>query len=341
MTSWHDETSTTDPAPATASPDRPPVGAPPPSFPGAAGIPGGAQPPTPPPSLPPGSHVPPGAPAGTPPAGRPAARRPGRRARRAAGVAGVAVLAAASGYGGGWLQRRDVPPVPRAAVVTGTAITTGGSALDVAAIVQAVQASTVSIDTTISTQQGRRTVTGQAAGTGMVYDDAGHILTNAHVVSGATAITVTPDGADTPRTAVLVAADEDADLAVLQVTDATGLVPATFAATAGVRVGDAVVAVGNALALEGGLTVTEGIVSALDRSIDTDTGSLTGLIQTDAAISSGNSGGPLVDAAGRVIGINTAVAASSGSVSAANIGFAVPADTARSVADRLLAGQGA
>ncbi len=86
------------------------------------------------------------------------------------------------------------------------------------------------------------------------------------------------------------------------------------------------VAIGNALALEGGATVTRGIVSGLDRSLSESTGQLSGLIQTDASISSGNSGGPLIDAAGEVIGINTAVAASSRSTSAENIGFAIAID---------------
>ena len=88
------------------------------------------------------------------------------------------------------------------------------------------------------------------------------------------------------------------------------------------------VAVGNALDLDGGMTVTQGIVSALDREIQTEESSdLTGLIQTDAPISSGNSGGPLVNATGEVIGMNTAAATSSGSVNASNIGFAIPAST--------------
>jgi putative serine protease PepD len=96
------------------------------------------------------------------------------------------------------------------------------------------------------------------------------------------------------------------------------------------------VAIGNALALEGGPTVTEGIVSALDRSISTESGTLTGLIQTDAAISSGNSGGPLVDAYGEVVGVNTAVASSGGGVEASNIGFVISIDRALEVARRLI-----
>jgi putative serine protease PepD len=134
----------------------------------------------------------------------------------------------------------------------------------------------------------------------------------------------------------LVGSDAGADVAVLRV-DAEGLVPADLAsASSSVAVGDGVVAIGNALALEGGLTVTQGIVSALDRSIETSSGTLDGLIQTDAAISSGNSGGALVNAAGEVIGINTAVATSSASVSASNIGFAISIQDALAVADRLM-----
>ena len=100
--------------------------------------------------------------------------------------------------------------------------------------------------------------------------------------------------------------------------------------------GDVVLAIGNALALEGGMSVTQGIVSALDRTIETETGTLTGLVQTDAAISSGNSGGALVNAAGEVVGINTAVAASYGSVTASNIGFAIAIDDALTVASALI-----
>jgi S1-C subfamily serine protease len=124
----------------------------------------------------------------------------------------------------------------------------------------------------------------------------------------------------------LVAVDASADLALLQVTGVSGLVPATFAKTSTVRVGDDVVAIGDALDLGAEPTVTRGIVSALDRSVETDSGTVSGLIQTDAAIPSGNSGGPVVDAAGEVVGITSLVAASNGSEAANNIGFAIPTD---------------
>jgi putative serine protease PepD len=149
---------------------------------------------------------------------------------------------------------------------------------------------------------------------------------------------VTITGESQPRSATVVATDTSADIAVVRVDDPTGLVAAPFGQSSELRVGDQVVAIGNALALEGGMTVTEGIVSALGRSIATDASSqLTDLIQTDAAISSGNSGGALVNAAGQVIGINTAVASSDGTVTASNIGFAISIDRAMAVADRLLA----
>jgi len=124
---------------------------------------------------------------------------------------------------------------------------------------------------------------------------------------------------------------------VLQLDDATDVVPASFAA-GDAAVGDQVVAIGNALALDGGPTVTQGIISALGRSIDTaEGGSLTGLIQTDAAISSGNSGGPLVNADGEVVGINTAVAASNGQQQASNIGFVIPIADALAIAEQVIA----
>ena len=213
---------------------------------------------------------------------------------------------------------------------TPATLTLDGEQLDVAAVVAAVEPSVVSIETEVALR-GRR---GSGAGTGVVLDD-GLVLTNAHVVDGARRVTIT--GADgRARTATVIAGSVADDIAVLRVDDAAGLVPATLGTDDSVVVGDDVVAIGNALALEGGLTVTRGIVSALDRSIETGTGTLTGLVQTDAAISSGNSGGALVNAAGHVIGINTAVAASGGSVTASNIGFAISIDHAMATVERLL-----
>ena len=137
-----------------------------------------------------------------------------------------------------------------------------------------------------------------------------------------------------------MASDAGNDLALLSI-DASGLPPVAFAPTAEVGLGDEVVAIGFALDLDGEPSVTLGIVSALDRTIITeDGGALDGLIQTDAAISSGNSGGPLVDARGRIVGINTAVARGDVATAATNVGFAISADEVESVLDALRSAEG-
>ncbi|HZA76584.1 MAG TPA: trypsin-like peptidase domain-containing protein [Acidimicrobiales bacterium] len=281
---------------------------------------------------------PPPAPASPPP---PPPQKPRRRVG-VRGAAAVVTLSLAGGTAGGWLAGRadettaSTTDSPAAAQPVSSDPGSGSTSteMDVSAVVAALADSVVSIETEVAFGFGPGQATGEGAGTGIVLDD-GLILTNAHVVADASSITVTASGDDDPREATLVASDEAADIAVLQVDDASGLVPATLGDSGTVAVGDDVVAIGNALALEGGMTVTRGIVSATDREVDTDSGTMTGLIQTDAAISSGNSGGPLVNAAGEVIGINSAVATSSGSVSASNIGFAIAIDTARSVVGQL------
>lgn len=178
-------------------------------------------------------------------------------------------------------------------------------------------------------------ISGQAAGTGIVLTADGQILTNAHVVADATSITVTLNGETTAHKATLVGADTSNDVALIKVQGVTNLTAAKIADSSAVSVGDDVIAIGNALNLEGGVTVTRGIVSALGRSIDVESGHLTDLIQTDAAISSGNSGGPLVNAAGAIIGMNTAGAASSQNVTAENIGFSIPINHAMSIVAQL------
>jgi putative serine protease PepD len=246
------------------------------------------------------------------------------------------VVSGVAGYVGGRLADHggSSPATTTPVAARTVSSTTGG--FDVAAVLRRLQSSVVSVDTTLEQRRGPFVVQGEGAGTGMVLDDPGHVLTNAHVIDGATDITVTLSGQTRARKATLVAEDPNADVAVLKGSDTSGMVPVALAAKDGTVVGDQVVAIGNALALEGGLSVTEGIVSALDRSIQTDEGSLSGLLQTDAAISSGNSGGPLVDAAGQVVGMNTAVASSSQTVQASNLGFAIPIHDAVDVAHRLI-----
>jgi S1-C subfamily serine protease len=264
---------------------------------------------------------------------------PRRRVARRTVAASVVVASVLGGFAGGAIAERVTSSGAASSTATLTRANTSFStaSLDVASVLAKVKPSVVSIETTISMRQGGSVAQGTGAGTGIVYDDSGDIVTNAHVVEGATSVEVTVPGDATPRAATIIASDSSNDIAVVRVSDTTGLVPATFGDSASMQVGDQVIAIGNALALEGGLTVTEGIVSAVDRSIETDTSTLTDLIQTDAAISSGNSGGALVDAAGEVIGINTAVASSSGTVQASNIGFAISIAKATSVAKTLLA----
>jgi len=187
---------------------------------------------------------------------------------------------------------------------------------------------------TISSDIATDSASGGATGTGVVITSSGEILTNAHVVEGASEVRVLFAGDTEPVVAQVLAEDSGNDLALLKV-NATNLVAATFAKPGSVRVGDRVVAIGYALALDGGPSVTTGIVSALKRTIFTDSGALNRLIQTDAAISSGNSGGPLANMRGEVVGINTAVARGDGNSAANNIGFAISVDEVLAVLEQL------
>lgn len=175
---------------------------------------------------------------------------------------------------------------------------------------------------------GGSTSTTQAAGTGMILKSSGLVLTNAHVIAGATAVTVTLNGQTSTHPATLVGEDAAKDIALIQVQGVSNLPTVTLGSSAQILVGDPVLAIGNALDLQqGGFTASDGIISGLNRSIQTDNNeSLTGLVQTSAAISSGDSGGPLVDAAGKVIGMDTAAASSTSTNTASNIGFAIPSN---------------
>lgn len=178
---------------------------------------------------------------------------------------------------------------------------------------------------------------GRATGSGFAIDQEGHVVTNAHVVEGATDVSLV---LATGRTvdADVIGSDTGNDLAVLQVStaDAEGLRALTLGRSAQLRVGDPVLAVGSPLGLEG--TVTAGIVSAVNRQARFgDDSTRRSAIQTDAAINPGNSGGPLVNAAGQVVGVNTAIAtlgtSRSGNI---GIGFAIPVDRMTSIVEDLL-----
>src|SRR3954452_2182691 len=175
----------------------------------------------------------------------------------------------------------------------------------------------------------------QAEGSGFVIDTDGHVATNQHVVDGATSITVTFADGKT-ASAKVVGTDRSTDVAVIQVDAAKSeLHPLTFADSNQVQVGDGVIAIGSPFGLEG--TVTTGIVSALDRTIQAPNNfTISGAIQTDAAINHGTAGGPLLDANGHVIGINSQIESDSGGND--GIGFAVPSSIVQRVAQELVSG---
>jgi len=170
----------------------------------------------------------------------------------------------------------------------------------------------------------------RGVGTGIVLDDRGHILTNNHVIEDGERITVTLSNGDS-FTAEVIGGDPSTDTAVIRI-DADGLKPAKLGDSAALEVGEDVIAIGHALGLPGGPTVSKGVVSALGRSIDIDQQTtIVDLIQTDAAINPGNSGGALVNTNAEGIGMNTAIIQGS-----RGIGFALNIDDAKNVAAPLI-----
>ena len=247
--------------------------------------------------------------------------------RRIAGGAAVLALVAGGGTAGGVLAERylgDHPTTTSSTVATNAnATVTDGDSL--ASVVKAVQPSVVTVMV-----DGARS---ESLGSGVVISSDGLILTNNHVIDSDGTVSVRLSSGKTVP-AKVVATDTTNDLALVQATGLSGLTPVTFGTNASVAIGDTVLAFGAPLGLEN--TVTSGIVSALNRSVDTGTEKLSGLFQTDAAINEGNSGGALVDTAGHVIGINVAIATASQTDSGSiGVGFAIPADTVVKVISQL------
>jgi S1-C subfamily serine protease len=217
----------------------------------------------------------------------------------------------------------------------------------VVAVVQHVRPAVVNVTTNLLQNTGLGFEPGKGVGTGFVIRSDGVIVTNYHVVEGAQRITVITQAPDTQRySARVIGGDANADLAVLKI-QAQGLPTATLGDSSKLLLGERVVAIGYALALEGGPTVTSGIVSALQRTIQVSDENCSiaacgqnhqrtysSVIQTDAAINPGNSGGPLVNLAGEVVGIDTAGA---GAANAENIGFAISIDSAKPTIEDALA----
>ena len=252
---------------------------------------------------------------------------PSRKGFSMTGVAAIALLSALIGgaVGGGIVATSDDAGTP-----TAPALAAPVEPLTIQQVLAKIEPAVVAIG--IPGPGGEQT----GAGTGFVVSPDGEVVTNAHVVAGASTVEVTLPGETDPRLANLVASDPRADIALIRIQNASGLATAELGRSADLTVGQSVIAIGNALALPGGPSVTTGIVSALERTVEGDGQVLENMIQTDAAINPGNSGGPLVDAAGRVVGINTAVIRGL----AEGIGFAIPADIVRPVLDRLRSGSG-
>jgi len=251
----------------------------------------------------------------------PAAQRSGlsARAKAALGAAGLALLVIGACVGQSIPTSRATAQaaVPRVAAAPNTTTAPSGT---VAAVAQLVGSAVVSVRTD------------QGLGSGVIYDTSGLILTNAHVVDQAQSITIgLVDGRH--FAGKVVGADTGFDVAVIKI-DGANLPTATLGSTANVQVGDPVVAIGNPFGFDH--TLTTGVVSALNRPVSEGQGSYNQpMVQTDAAINPGNSGGPLLDINGQVIAITTLVAAPQG-IPAQGLGFAVPVDTARRIADQLV-----
>jgi putative serine protease PepD len=262
--------------------------------------------------------------------------------RKTAGIVAAAALVGAAGGTVGALSasstRSATRTITTAAAASGSAVAERSSALTVAQISKRDSNSVVEITSTLRSTgngfPGGDSGASEAEGTGFVYDVQGDIVTNNHVVDGATSVHVKfPDGST--YTASIVGTDASTDLAIIHVdAPSSELRPLTLADSSAVAVGDAVVAIGNPFGLDN--TVTSGIVSAVDRKISSPSGaSITGAVQTDAAINHGNSGGPLLNLEGEVIGVTSQIESSSGGNE--GVGFAIPSNTVRRVADQLLA----
>ncbi|WP_329519255.1 S1C family serine protease [Spirillospora sp. NBC_01491] len=346
----------------------PPAGSPTgPSVPPSAGAPGGPPMSGPPSGGPPAGGpfgpmgpmgpVGPLGPMGVPPQepfpGGGGAGGPRRTVRRKI-VAMGAVLALAVGAGGAGAAVTALLTGPETAYSSPTSVSGASAKAGTAAqVAAAVQPSVVSVQT--------QTGDGAGTGSGVILRSDGVIMTNAHVVADAQRIAVKfSDGRTAPAT--LLGSASGSDIAVVKATGVSGLKPATLGDSGSLAVGDQVLAMGSPLGLDG--SVTSGIVSALGREIqEGDSGGGSGgsggqgglppgleqrlsrqetaviknAIQTDAAINPGNSGGALVDSAGRVIGINSAIATSGSSSGNIGVGFAIPVNDARQAAQKIIA----
>lgn len=280
---------------------------------------------------------------GLPPAWAPAPPPPPRPSvwsRLAAFAVLIAVVSAIAGAGIGWSLARVVSPHQAAQSITPespiqAATPSTGNSSSANSIAAKVIPAVVDINTTLGS--------GQAAGSGMIVSPTGEILTNNHVVAGSTSISVTVPSRHQTYPAHVIGVNVAQDVAVIQIdASVSGLPTVTMANSSSVHVGDTVLAIGNALGQGGAPRVTEGHVTALDQTITASTGganaeTLNGMIQSDALIYEGDSGGALVNSAGQVIGMITAGQAQGFRSAASDVGYAISANTALAILNRIRA----
>jgi len=304
---------------------------------------------------PPGAWAPGAAPAWAPP---PPPAPPAANSlwhQIAAAVVIAAVVAAAAGAGIGWSLARTInshsgtanannpvvqqqpvtqqPPQPGSPIQP--APTTGGS-LNTDAIAAKLDPAIVDINTVVGS--------GQAAGTGQIITSNGEILTNNHVVDRSTSIQVTITGRSQTYPAHVIGVDPSADIALIQIDGVSGLPTVSFASSSSVNVGDAIVALGNALGQGGTPDVSKGSITALDQTITASEGGskseqLMGMLQSDATIYPGDSGGPIVNSSGQVVGMITAGDVQGFRSSASTVNYAIPSDTLLSVVNQIRSGK--
>ena len=273
----------------------------------------------------------------------PASERLGAAARNpfvAALLGGLVVLVAgAIAVAAGWIGEDNTTVVQSPVVAGGGGGAGEGRGLTVNEIYKRDGPGVVFISAEVTTEQQSpfgfpQEQRGQATGSGFVIDEDGHVMTNAHVVEGASKVEVKFSD-DRTVDAKLLGIDSSTDVALLKVgTEGKRPRPLALGDSSKVEVGDAVVAIGNPFGLD--RTVTTGIVSALQRKLEAPNGfTIDNVIQTDAAINPGNSGGPLLDSLGRVIGINSQIATGGSGGGSIGIGFAVPINTAKKIATQL------
>ncbi len=261
-------------------------------------------------------------------------------------VAGIAIGALIGGAVGGGVaalvSRGDTQIIAQPNPVVTEVRNTSRLAIaqDIQSLIGRVEPAVVAIRTGAAVDEGLFTGRGPSSGgegTGFVISSDGVIVTNSHVIEGASGRIEVVFNDGTVRKATVLGSSPELDLAVVQAANVSGLPIARLGSSDELVVGDDVVAIGNALALDGTLSVTRGIISAKGRTVSTSAStSLLNMLQTDAAINPGNSGGPLLNSRGEVIGINTAIADPGDSQ---NVGFAIAIDSARPIIDQLRAGK--